>query len=66
MLDLSELQTLQSEAEYRAALKAVRPFFDMEPAADTPEAAQFDALALLIEQYESVHFEILAPRALPS
>ncbi|CAN7465098.1 helix-turn-helix domain-containing protein [Rhizobium sp. LjRoot254] len=63
MLDFSTIRTLQSEAEYQAALKAVRPYFDMEPAEDTPEAAHFDALVLLIEQYESKHYEI--PRAAP-
>jgi HTH-type transcriptional regulator/antitoxin HigA len=63
MLDFSTIRTLQSEAEYQAALKAVRPYFDMEPAEDIPEAAHFDALVLLIEQYESRHYEI--PRAAP-
>jgi HTH-type transcriptional regulator/antitoxin HigA len=63
MLDLSVLRTLQSEEEYRAALKAVRPYFEKEPAAGTPEAGHFDALVLLIEQYESRHYEI--PRAAP-
>jgi HTH-type transcriptional regulator / antitoxin HigA len=63
MLDLSTLRTLQSEEEYRAALKAVRPYFEMEPKADTQEAAHFDALVLLIEHYEARHYEI--PRAAP-
>lgn len=63
MMDLSALRTLQSEEEYQAALKAVRPYFDAEPEAGTPEAAHFDALALLIEQYESRHYPI--PRAAP-
>ena len=63
MLDFATLRTLQSEAEYQAALKAVRPYFDVEPAEDTPEAAHFDALVLLIEQYESKRYEI--PRAAP-
>jgi HTH-type transcriptional regulator/antitoxin HigA len=63
MMDLSALRTLQSEEEYQAALKAVRPYFDSEPEADTAEAANFDALILLIEQYEARHYEI--PRASP-
>ena len=63
MLDLSSLRTLQSEDEYEAALNAVRPYFENEPAADTPAAAHFDALVLLIEQYEARHYEI--PRATP-
>lgn len=32
MLDLTTLRTLSDEAEYAAALKAVRPYFDNEPA----------------------------------
>jgi HTH-type transcriptional regulator/antitoxin HigA len=64
MLDFSRLRTLQSEAEYQAALKAVRPYFESEPDVDTPEAAHFDALVLLIEEYESRHYPI--PRAAPA
>lgn len=52
-MDFSTLRTLRDEAEYDAALAAVRPYFDDEPAADTPEAANFDALTLLIEDYET-------------
>lgn len=52
-MDFSTLRTLRDEAEYEAALVAVRPYFDDEPAADTPEAANFDALILLIEDYEA-------------
>ena len=52
-MDFSTLRTLCDEAEYEAALVAVRPYFDDEPAADTPEAANFDALTLLIEDYEA-------------
>lgn len=63
MMDLAALRTLQNEEEYQAALKAVRPYFEAEPAAATLEAANFDALVLLIEEYESKHFEI--PRAAP-
>jgi HTH-type transcriptional regulator / antitoxin HigA len=63
MMDFAAIRTLQNEEEYEAALKAVRPYFDSEPAADAPEAAHYDALCLLIEQYESKHYEI--PRAAP-
>ncbi|HCL66264.1 MAG TPA: transcriptional regulator [Rhizobium sp.] len=63
MMDLAALRTLQNEEEYQTALKAVRPYFEVEPAAGTAEAAHFDALVLLIEEYESRHFAI--PRAAP-
>ncbi len=63
MMDFSTMRTLRDEAEYQAALKAVRPYFDAEPSAGTAEAAHFDALVLLIEEYEARHFPI--PRAAP-
>ncbi|MGR6469097.1 helix-turn-helix domain-containing protein [Rhizobium sp. PAMB 3182] len=62
-MKLDDFRTLQSEAEYQAALTAVRPFFETEPAEGTDAAAHFDALVLLIEEYERRHFEI--PRARP-
>jgi HTH-type transcriptional regulator/antitoxin HigA len=52
-MDLSTLRTLQTEQEYEEALVAVRPYFDQEPAPDTAEAAHFDALVLLIQDYEA-------------
>src|SRR5438552_251981 len=58
MMDFSTLRTLQTEEEYQAALKAVRPYFENEPAEDTAGAAHFDALVLLIEQYEAKHYQI--------
>lgn len=62
-MDFSNLRTLRDESEYEAALKAVRPYFDDEPDADTPAAANFDALVLLIEDFERRHYPI--PRATP-
>ncbi|MBS0490634.1 MAG: transcriptional regulator [Proteobacteria bacterium] len=63
MLDLTEVRTLSDEAEYEAALKAVRPYFENEPAEDSPDVAHFDALVLLIEDYERRRYPI--PRATP-
>lgn len=62
-MNLDAIRTLQDEAEYEAALVAVRPYFENEPETDTPEAAHFDALVLLIEDYEAKHYPI--PRAAP-
>ncbi len=62
-MDFSTVRTLRDEAEYEAALKAVRPYFDDEPDPGTPAAANFDALILLIEDYERRHYPI--PRATP-
>jgi HTH-type transcriptional regulator/antitoxin HigA len=62
-MDLHSVRTLLNEAEYEEALKAVRPYFDNEPVEGTVEAAHFDALTLLIEDYEAKHFPI--PQASP-
>ncbi len=60
MLNLKAFRTLQSEDEYNAALKEVRPYFENEPELGTEEAAHFDALVLLIEQYEGKNYPIPA------
>jgi HTH-type transcriptional regulator / antitoxin HigA len=57
-MDMTSIRTLQTEAEYQQALKAVRPYFDEEPAEGTAQAAHFDALVLLIEEYETRHYPI--------
>lgn len=58
MFNLKAFRTLQSEDEYNAALKEVRPYFESEPEEGSDEAAHFDALVLLIEQYEARHYPI--------
>ncbi|KQW72566.1 MULTISPECIES: hypothetical protein [Ensifer] len=63
MLNLKAFRTLQSEDEYNAALDEVRPYFAIEPDEGSDEAAHFDALVLLIEQYEAKHYAI--PTASP-
>ncbi|WP_396593921.1 type II toxin-antitoxin system HigA family antitoxin [Brevundimonas sp. R86498] len=62
-MDLTSLRTLRTEAEYEAALAAVRPYFDNEPDRGSDAAAHFDALVLLIENYEQRIYPI--PRASP-
>jgi len=63
MLDFSIVRTLRDEDEYRAALKAIRPYFDDEPDPGTMEAENFDAIFMLIENYEAKHYPI--PRVEP-
>ncbi|WP_112942670.1 MULTISPECIES: helix-turn-helix domain-containing protein [unclassified Rhizobium] len=58
MLDLKAFRTLQNEDEYNAALQEVRPYFENEPDEGSDAAAHFDALVLLIEQYEAKHYPI--------
>jgi HTH-type transcriptional regulator/antitoxin HigA len=57
-MDLQSIRTLANEEEYQAALLAVRPYFDCEPDEGTVEAAHFDALSLLIEEYEDRNYPI--------
>ena len=63
MLNLKAFRTLQNEDEYNAALKEVRPYFENEPDEGSDDAAHFDALVMLIEQYEARHYVI--PEASP-
>jgi HTH-type transcriptional regulator/antitoxin HigA len=62
-MDIGAVRTLADDAEYRLALAAIRPYFEAEPAEGTSEAAHFDALALLIEEYEDRHYPL--PKAEP-
>jgi HTH-type transcriptional regulator/antitoxin HigA len=52
------LKEISNDSEYRAALSAVRPFFDDEPEEGTTEALEFDRLVTLIEDYEALHFPV--------
>ena len=58
MIDFGLIRTLRDEAEYEAALAAVRPYFEDEPDPGTPESENFDALVLLVEDYEAKHYPI--------
>jgi HTH-type transcriptional regulator/antitoxin HigA len=62
-MDIGSVRTLINETEYEEALKEVRPYFENEPDDGTLEAAHFDALTLLIEEYEAKHYPI--PHASP-
>lgn len=50
------LKEISNDCDYRAALSAVRPFFDREPEEGTEEAFEFERLVALIEHYEALHF----------
>ncbi|WP_438752119.1 helix-turn-helix domain-containing protein [Pararhizobium sp. O133] len=60
MLNLKAFRTLRNDDEYNAALKEVRPYFENEPEEGSDDAAHFDALVMLIEQYEAKHYVIPA------
>jgi HTH-type transcriptional regulator/antitoxin HigA len=64
MNTLSTVRPLRSEADYEAALAAISPYFDNEPAEGTEAADHFDLLALVIEKYQNEHYEIPAAEPL--
>lgn len=53
-----DIRPIRNEDDYAAALKAVEPYFDNEPAAGTPDADRFELLVMLIEAYEAQHYPV--------
>ncbi|WP_234265207.1 helix-turn-helix domain-containing protein [Hydrogenophaga sp. NFH-34] len=58
-----KLHPIRTEADYRAALKAVEAIFDapVEPDPASEEGAYFEALLTLIEAYERKHYPVAPP-----
>ncbi|CDG22293.1 Helix-turn-helix domain-containing protein [Xenorhabdus poinarii G6] len=56
-----KIRPIRNDDDYKAALKAVEPFFDKEPEIDTPEGDFFEVVCLLIEEYEKKHYPIEPP-----
>jgi len=55
------IRPIRSEADYDAALGEIERYFEDEPKPGTPEADQFDLLALVIEDYERKQWPIMPP-----
>ena len=49
---------IRTEADYRAALKQVEPYFDNEPEPDSDVGAHFEALITLIAAHEAKHYPL--------
>lgn len=56
-----EIKPIRTEADYKAALKEISPYFDNEPELGSEASDRFEILSLLIEAYESKHFPIDPP-----
>jgi len=56
-----DIHPIRNNADYEAALKAVSPWFENEPAPGTEEADRFEVLLTLIEAYEHKHFPVALP-----
>lgn len=58
------IKPIHTEQDYQAALKAVSPLFDNEPAMGTPEGDFFEITCLLIEAYEKKYYPVAPPDAI--
>ena len=60
-LDSYAIRPIRTDADYRAALALVAPYFDNEPEIDSDAGAHFEAMLTLIEAYEAKHYPISPP-----
>ncbi len=56
--DRYAIRPIRTDADYRAALALVAPYFDNEPEIDSDAGAHFEAMLTLIEAYEAKHYPI--------
>ena len=52
---------IRTDADYRAALALVAPYFDNEPEIDSDAGAHIEAMVTLIEAYETKHYPMSPP-----
>lgn len=52
------LKPIQTEAEYRAALQLVAPYFESEPEIGSDAGLHFEAMVTLIQAYEVKRYPI--------
>ena len=58
-LETMDIKLIKTEEDYQMALDKLDEIFDASEG--TPESDQADILALLIDEYENVHYPIEAP-----
>jgi HTH-type transcriptional regulator / antitoxin HigA len=56
-----EIHPINTEANYKAALREVSAYFDNEPEPGTEDGDRFEILLTLVESYEARHFPIDLP-----
>ena len=59
--DSYAIRPIRTDADYRAALAVVAPYFDNEPEIDSDAGAHFEAMVTLIEAYEARHYPMSPP-----
>lgn len=55
------IKPIRTARDYKGALRAIAPYFDVEPARGSAESDHFEILATLIEAYEAKHYPIDLP-----
>ena len=55
---MMDVRPIRTDADLAWALAEIEPYFDREPAPNTPEADRFDVLADLIGAYEDRRFQL--------
>lgn len=53
-----EIKTIQTEADYLAALCEVSALIDLDPAPQSPEGERLGVLGTLVQAYEAQHYPI--------
>ena len=59
--DSYPIRPIRTDADYRAALALMAPYFDDEPEVDSNAGAYFKAMLTLIEAYEAKHYPMNPP-----
>ncbi len=55
------IRPIQTEDDYRAAMREISQFFDSEPEPTTPEGERFEILLTLAQAYEARHLPVEVP-----
>jgi HTH-type transcriptional regulator / antitoxin HigA len=58
---MMDIRPIRTEADYDWALAEIERYFEHEPEPDTLDAARFDVLAALIDDYETKHWPVDPP-----
>ncbi len=56
-----DIRPIRTEDDYRAAMRKISAFFEIEPEPGTPDGDRLDILRTLVEAYETKHFPVDLP-----
>ena len=63
---MSHMKLIKSAHDHESALMRLMSLMDLDPQAGSADAEEMELLALLIENYEDVHFPISKPDPIES